>query len=515
MSDSNALTETIPTVHGWTDDTIVSKLHDLIEASPGKRKWPQEAAKAAEEMMAAVLLAPASTRAELGQMLALAQDLPIVIIEELFDRYWQTLSGDRREELVSELLTLTSDKSQARKAAIAEKIARTDRRSAAVILQGLISSGKKSKDQDFWPQLSKEKKELLRGRFGNRAWIDFDEPEESLMRILLAGFFEAMTEPESGKGAKSQRPAYDFARWVLSTVKRIRIDASDRQLMTNKVLEMGKDFPDQWRVELSALSREISSEVPHRLFSPSINREVAPGLVEDTPKVEEIRSPAEPVAPVALPEGSNSEVPVSHSPNQSAVLERTFHSAVDELVKRKRTELTIRNSSIELLQNDVHSVESEVQLIRELLKAFENSQMAKNDLESELRQIRLKADGLQAAISLLEPELALTRKAQTTAEDRSCSLSKEKEEVQRALDEEKRSRAHDRRELEYEIERTASVRLEGFKAQLSRSLRPVFVNKRTTDDQEPSARLSEFLRSWLAQLEAHLVQAGVDISKDG
>jgi hypothetical protein len=163
MSESNASVESTSNALHATDDTTVSKVHELIELSRGKRTWPAESAKAAEEMMAAALLSPISTEAELGNILSLSQDLPVAIVAWLFEKHWPTIPADRKNQIVSEVVKLSSEKGQIRQAAIAEKIARSDRPSAAHILHRLISSGKKIGDGDFWPQLSKEKKDLLRG----------------------------------------------------------------------------------------------------------------------------------------------------------------------------------------------------------------------------------------------------------------------------------------------------------------------------------------------------------------
>jgi len=518
MSESNASVESTSNALRTTVDTTVSKVHALIELSRGKRTWPAESAKAAEEMMSAALLSPTSTQAELGNILSLSQDMPVAIVESLFEKYWPTLPADRKNQLVSEVLKLSSEKGQIRQAAIAEKIARSDRRSAAHILHGLISGGKKGGDGDFWPQLSKEKKDLLRGRFGNKEWVYFNESEEPAMRVLLAGFVEAMTEPDSGKRKKSQRPVYDFARWALSIVNHINIDGADRKLLARKVLETARDFPQEWKTELAKLEKlsgEMPSEMTGHLSSQSVvDQQAAANLGKGAREVDANSTTARQVTAEASDSSTTNELVPEHGQPASA-FEESLRSVVTALVKRKQTEVKTRNSSIELLQNDVSYVESEVELLEQMLEALENSESVKGQLESELKQITLKADGLQAEISRLDPELASTRKAQQTAEELSRSLAHEKKKVQQALDEEKSSRAKERRELEDEIETTAAVRLEGFKAQLARSLRPVFKNKRTTDDQGPSARLSEFLRSWLSQIETQLKQSGVDISKDG
>jgi hypothetical protein len=518
MSESNTSVESTANALGATDDTTVSKVHELIELSRGKRTWPAESAKAAEEMMAAALLSPTSTQAELGNILSLLQDLPVAIVECLFEKHWPTIPADRKNQIVSEVLKLSSEKAQIRQAAIAEKIARSDRRSAAHILHRLISSGKKVGDGDFWPQLSKEKKDLLRGRFSNKEWVYFNELEEPAMRVLLAGFVEAMTEPDGGKKKKSQRPMYDFARWALSIVNHINIDGVDRQLVAKKVLATARDFPQEWKTELAKLAKlsgEMPPELTDRLSSQSVaGQQASTSLGKGALEVDANSTTAHQVAAETSDSSTTNEL-IPEDSKPASAFEESFRSAVTALVKRKQAEVKTRNFSIELLQNDVRYVESEVELLEKMLEALESSGSVKDQLESELQQITIKADGLQAEISRLEPELASTRKAQQSAEELSRSLADEKKRVQQALDEEKSSRAKERRDLEDEIESTAAVRLEGFKAQLARSLRPVFKNKRTTDDQEPSARLSEFLRSWLSQIETQLKQSGVDISKDG
>ena len=189
-------------------------------------------------------------------------------------------------------------------------------------------------------------------------------------------------------------------------------------------------------------------------------------------------------------------------------------AAISSLIERRLSEETEWHAFIENLQTNRGSIKGDVELLRQIVEELENNHAVRNKLKSELKEAKLKSEGLEVAISRLESELGAAHKTLVATQDDCRMLADQKLALQTALDDEKRLRAIERDELEQDIERTASTTLEGFKAQLTRSLRPIFLNKRTTDDQEPSSRLSEFLRSWFAQIEQQLKAMGVDISKD-
>jgi hypothetical protein len=507
MSESSP-SEKIHSSPMGTDETTESKLYALIQHLRGKRAWPEQETKAAEHLMA-TLLNTSSTDGQIDSLLSLASDLPLPVVEAVFINEWQAIEAEKRQRLIRQLVKQTSDKMQTRQAAIAERIAHQDTRGAAYILQGFLLTGKRGKDHEFWPQLTKEKKELLRSRFGHKKWVDFNEPDENLMRVLLAGFTEAMSDSDALKNKRSQRPVFDFAKWALSTLQLIRLSDADRNLVTRKLSEITEEFPQEWKNELAALAGPMipsgaraepqsaalceQAENPFTSEPSYAGRDVTTQLSDSQPSV-------------LLRPNPTSEKGVD--------LNSSLAAAISSLIERRLSEETEWHAFIENLQTNRGSIKGDVELLRRIVEELENNHAVRNNLESELKEAKLKSEGLEVAISRLESELGAAHKTLVATQDDCRMLADQKLALQTALDDEKRLRASERDELEQDIERTASTTLEGFKAQLTRSLRPIFLNKRTTDDQEPSSRLSEFLRSWFAQIEQQLKAMGVDISKD-
>ena len=461
----------------------LSKLHALIESVGGLKKWLPETTQAAEELLAEVIFSEVSGPREQASGLSLAQDLPITVIESVFEKHWPNLPEERKGGLIRELMKLNSDRSLTRQVAVAQKVAQFDRHSAAHILQELME-GTKAKTGDFWPGLSKEKKELIRSRFGNREWVYFNLPDELAMRSLLAGFVEALTEVQTAKATKkSQRSVYDFARWALSTLKRIRVDDATRDLVRERVMQVAADLPIEWKKELHT----IASDIPMSDDSDSEAREARLRDTSDSATQSATSIPA--ASPGAL----------SH--------ELTPRAAAVALIERKRAEVAQRRASAELLQNDIGSVDGEIGLIRKLLDDAELTEA----LSAELEQVKRQVDGLKSTIGKLESDLASTRAAHVAAAEASSSLTFKNDELKKALAEERNARAVERRELEEEIERTVRIKLDGFRERLGKSLRPIFKNKKKSDDQEPTSRLCEFLRGWFDEVEEQIIRAGIQL----
>ena len=481
-------------------ETVAERLHEFIERFRGKRTWPSDEAKIAEELVA-TLVSTSLTEAQIDSLLSLTSELPLSIVESAFEKNWSGIETKRRQLIIVQLLKQTSDKMQTRQAAIAEKIADQDRQSAAQIIEGLILNSRRGKDHEFWPQLTKEKKELLRSRFGQKGWVYFNEPNESLMSVLLAGFTEAMSDTEAFKNKKSQRPVLDFARWALSIMQRVPLADADRNLVTKKVSEICEEFPQEWKDELA------------RLAGPLMHTSTTGESQTTAPITEKLQDPSTGALGTA-------STPLGVTPKSTVGSEAkadpkpTLQSAISSVIERRKHEQQNLIALVDILQTDSVAINGDVELLGRILNELENNRKARESLRSQLDETISRSEGLQAAISRLESELDAVQKNLMTTQDDCQLLAEQKQKLQAALDEEKRGRASERSELEEAIQRTASGSLAGFKAQLARSLQPILLNKRTTDDQEPSARLAEFLRSWLNQIEGELKRMGVDIAKD-
>src|SRR6266700_3026804 len=137
MNDTSNRSAPSPDEFDSSSETL-SKLHALIESVGGLKKWLSDTTRAAEDLLAEVIFSEMSGPREQGSGLSLAQDLPITAIESVFEKHWPTLSEERKGGLICELMKLNSDRSLTRQVAVAQKIARSDRQSAAHILQELM-----------------------------------------------------------------------------------------------------------------------------------------------------------------------------------------------------------------------------------------------------------------------------------------------------------------------------------------------------------------------------------------
>src|SRR5262249_31948610 len=139
-----------------SNSDVLSQLHALIESVGGLKKWTPETEREAAELLANLLFSEMAESSQQGNALSLAQDLPVPVIDSVFEKHWPGLSDDRKGGLISELMKLNSERSVKRQLAIAQRIAQYDRGSAADILEKFIGGSKKSPPEDFWPKLSKE-----------------------------------------------------------------------------------------------------------------------------------------------------------------------------------------------------------------------------------------------------------------------------------------------------------------------------------------------------------------------
>lgn len=468
---------------------VLSELVALAEANRSLRNWPANSVNKAEGLLSEALFGRAAGPDAVRSAIGLVQELPVAAVESAIAAHWPTIDQERKDLFLSELTKHNSSKWLTRQAAIAEKIARADQQAAAYIIHSFVSGGKAGKDgEGFWPNLSKEKRELLQSRFllSEEGWVYFKVEDERVVRSLLAAFVEAATDPQVVKKAKSKRTLYDFARWAATVQKHLDVEERAREEIRSRVTELANQLPtDEWKEAVKALLNANDKQV-----APS------PGAISQAGSV---TSPAQPPARAerqdrpSAPDAAND----TSLPMTSQMLTHGQAGGLTNFAK------VLAERSREAAS-----------LADRLAAAVADLEREKSELEAELYQTKRRNEGLQSDTAAREARLSAAldemEKARAAAESLSAQLGR----VRSELEGERTARTEERRALEEDAGRRVEVKLNGLKWKLAESLRPVFDNKRNTDDQEPSPRLAEFLRHWFDELESRLAAAGVKLGND-
>ncbi|HWS99824.1 MAG TPA: hypothetical protein VN256_06070 [Pyrinomonadaceae bacterium] len=490
---------------------VLPELVALAEANRSLRNWPPDAIKKAEALLSEVLFGRASAPDTVRGAMGLVQDLPVVAVESATASHWQALNQERKDHFLSELTKNNSSKWLTRQAAIAEKIARADQQAAAQIIHSFVSGGKAGKDgEGFWPNLSKEKKELLQSRFllSEDGWVDFKVDDERVARSLLAAFVEAAADSQVVKKVKSKRTLYDFARWAATAQKRLGAEEPARAEIRSRVTELANQLPtDEWKRAIYAILDADGGYASQEAVATEHESPTAPTVRQSADAGQPERLGATGVSnPLPLP--ATQQTPTTEQARDPTTLAKV-------LAERSREGASRWRSAVDSFANELSAAQEIASLAERLTAAVANLEREKSELEAELYQTRKRNEGLKSDNAAREARLSAAldelEKAQAAAE----SLSTQLEEVRSELERERAARSDERRTLEEDAGRRVEVKLNGLKWKLAESLRPVFDNKRSTDGQEPSPRLAEFLRHWFDELEARLAAAGVKLGSDG
>ncbi|HEX8494412.1 MAG TPA: hypothetical protein VF658_16330 [Pyrinomonadaceae bacterium] len=468
---------------------VLSELVALAEANRSLRNWPANSVNKAEGLLSEALFGRAAGPDAVRSAIGLVQELPVAAVEAAIAAHWPTINQERKDLFLSELTKHNSSKWLTRQAAIADKIARADQQAAAYIIHSFVSGGKAGKGSDgFWLNLSDEKRKLLQNRFllSEEGWIDFEVEDERVERSLLAAFVEAATDPQVVKKAKSKRTLYDFARWAAMAQKRLDVEEQARAEIRSRVTELANQLPtDEWKKAVNVL---LSADGGH---------------------VSQGAGATEHASPVAPP---------AHQTANTEQLERRSATDAANAASLPMTSQMLTLGQAGGLTNFAKVLAERsreaASLADRLAAAVADLEQEKSELEAELYQTKRRNEGLQSDTAAREARLSAAldelEKARAAAESLSAQLGR----VRSELEGERAARTEERRALEEDAGRRIEVKLNGLKWKLAESLRPVFDNKRNTDDQEPSPRLAEFLRHWFDELESRLAAAGVKLGND-
>ncbi len=495
---------------------VFTEIVALIKANQGVKNWPPPLVKEAEALLTKALAGDSARLEEMSCLIGLAQELPVGAVEAAVAGSWPSLSQELKEKMVSELLKYNSKRGLPRQVAVAEKIARVDQQAAARILYSFVTGGKTVRSESAQTKLSDEKRGMLQNRFllSEEAWVFFDVPDEQVMKVLLVAFIETATHPQATRNKTGNRSLYDFARWAVSVQQRLEFDEALRQEIRGRIRALANELPEMWKKEIHTLVNDLADEdvaplaqVITQVEHHSSDDANHGSMTSDAQK--HSRNPTEIAA-------TSSPTQMTTPPSPPLLKERLPDDAepASALVISLREGITRRRTLIDSLQEETYARQESLTLAERLAASLARLERDKVALESELETARKQMRGLQSENEAQQAKLSLMQgeidKVRAVAESRGEQL----ETVCRDLERERTERANERRELEEDAGRMVEVKLNGFKWKLGQSLRPVFDNKRSTDDQEPSPRLAEFLRHWFDELEAHLTTAGVKLGQD-
>ena len=488
----------------------------LIKANQGVKTWPSPLAKEAEALLTKALAGDSARLEDVSSLIGLVQELPVGAVEAAVAGGWTSLRPEFKEKMVSELLKYNSKRGLPRQVAVAEKLARMDQQAAARLLDSFVTGGKTVRSDSPQTKLSDEKRGMLQSRFllSEEGWVFFDVPDEQVMKTLLIAFIETATHPQAIRNKTGSRSLYDFTRWAISVQQRLEFDEALGQEIRGRIRALANELPEVWKKEIHTFVNDLVGEDVAPLAQVMTQDEhhstddVNHGSkTSDAQK--QSRNPTEMAATSSLTQPT--------TPPSRPLLKERLPDDVEPasvLVMSLQDGITRRRTLIDSLQEETNAWQESLTLAKRLAASLARLERDKVAFELELETARKRIRGLQSESATQQDKLSLMQeeidKVRAVAESRGEQL----ETVCKDLERERMERANERRELEEDAGRMVEVKLNGFKWKLGQSLRPVFDNKRSTDDQEPSPRLAEFLRHWFDELETHLNAAGVTLGQD-
>lgn len=483
-----------PSSDGGGSADALSRLVALVERNRSAKTWPRDDIKEATTLFSEVAAKAASRPDEVERAVGLAQELPVTSVESAVEKRWPSLDQEARERWVTELLKHDSSRGLTRQVAVAAKIAKSDKSNAAQMLYSFASGGKADGDE-FWPRLSQEKKLLLQSRFFNSGeWVYFKSDDERVMRALLGAFVEASFLSESAKNKKSLQALYDFARWAVSTQRRLKLDPAVTSEIAERIASLAQEFTEERRSLLDSLYGGQIAARP-RAAQPTTEGAIA-GQPEATVREKTfVGNESANQTDGGRPGGVGRAEPETVSARAKRLLER-------------------RRAFVNILREGLASAQDDNALLAQLVEAFAVLEQEKASLESRLSQAEKVIEGIKSDGAARDADLSAARAEAERLRSVTESMEARLRQATADVEQERAARTAERRDLEEEAGRSSEVKLNGFKWKLSQSLRPVFENKRNTDGQEPSPRLADFLRDWFDKLEARLEEAGVSLKQD-
>lgn len=479
------------------DDTPTASLGAVIEEAREK-KWTVPLNKKAEELFTEVL-----RREPMETVMAVGAELPAGIFENVVKQNWLKLKPADREEFVSELGKLSTEKGALKQVAAAENIARSgdgeDRRLAAELLYAIVGpAGAEG------VKLPKYKAEPLQRRF-LLTTSDWPKPwceDADKMRALLAAFV-AVADPKLLRGSKSKAPLYGFARWAGAVIGMLPPGEPAREDLIGKVMTIGSGLPE-WEDQFRKATPATGIGTTGTSAAGAGGQEAWGG---DAQRHDEPVKIAEPlVEGRATPDGT----PPPGAPSPSDPVSPPV-SAIDGRASAADTARPTSDPAARLLES-IEAIKAGLGLIEQLNRSLGEERARNARLESSLSEAEGQVTGLRGANAALEQRAEEAARQLTAVRGEANEYKAEAGSIRAALEEERAGRADDVKRFSEQIDREKQYVLSGFKGKLAGALRPVFNNKRTTDGLELSPELAGFFRRWFDEVEEKLRASGIQIS---
>lgn len=454
-----------------------------------------------------------------ARLLMLAE---VRIISEVFGKRWNGCSPERRELIISELLSFPNEKGVTRQAAVAEKLGNSDVAAATRIVFHILTNGKPNADEGELSPVSKDKEKLIRSRLfpgTNKSvqWINFDSVDERILRKLLSFFVAlAVESKELGQGSNIGF-TLKFCQWALANLARASFDEETERQIRAKIDEVVGRLPKSVREELSRQSESSaklhSDDLPTRQPSeamdnssdpiPSKSAETSAPPVSPVEDIESVKLPSK-QATVGVTAGVPAENKLGNEPKKSSASQNSPSENAEELILSKQASLVQTSLEIQILRDllsEQQALNQSNAKLKQLLSDAEDAadkhaataKAQKEKIEtlvSQVNRLELEQNKLNSSLSTLRSELSLTKKElQGTTRE----LQEEREEYARSTETE------------------TKLAIESFKGTLKQKLSPIFANKASTNDAPVDEQLAEFLRKWSRHVETALKDAGIDI----
>lgn len=227
--------------------------------------------------------------------------------------------------------------------------------------------------------------------------------------------------------------------------------------------------------------------------SPGLAREPS-SQPADTPRP---IAPPEPKAPKApkSPRGSAKSGPLNvpspvHEPTLLAETARKAAFAIRAEIEKRRTEVQL----IEKLADELDSARSSEAV------ALKEAETTHQRLTTALKDLKNRTEERDRAVLKIESQQENMRLLESQRE----ALVVELKAAETLLDELRDQHSH-------QLDNQIPLRLEELRSQISGKLKPIFVNKRLTDKDEPTAATTEFLRVMFIQVEEALTKLGIKL----
>lgn len=432
------------------------------------------------------------------------------VVEAFFGVNWGNLSVDNKNLILKVLLSVTNEKRVLRQAIAAQSIADLDKESASKLVFHIINDGKEKLDKEKLPSPVKYKEDFLRRFFFSpeTKWISFESSNEEILKGLIL-YFVGLANNENNFGTgKSILFPLNFARWVIRTLNKINLSSESTEFVERYLVKLLNKLPDKAKIELQELwdKNKDNSEQ-------SIVKEKTAGSfrTDETSNNQKIVDKSEtiPAQVNKIPAQVNKKREQYNKQKQIKADNKTTANK-DTQTSKDKTESTAENL-LEEKQKRFAQLDLEIKVLTDLISERDGlrneTKFIKQKLDSANDELEVSEDKIKSfrnKVEELDNNLRVTTKERDDIFNSEKELSNQLLETRKNLESKTKIIEDIRSKFSEKSKRKIHNELESFKSKLRQKLHPVFENKRQTDDNSDSEKLSGFLRRCFNQIEGIL-----------